>query len=209
MNDNTYIKYKGYYICKISACAPVGVKPRHKFYYRVKANFQDSHALHHGSFANTNRAKLFIDKDLLNIINRPLSVRAKAFAKAKHDGQKDDGGQDYFTAHICQVAKILRQVTKDQIVLAVGYLHDTLEDTDTTLDELTATFSKEVADLVNEVTHDGTNDNKGYYFPRLKTERAILVKFADRLSNLSRMASWNEKRQQHYLKKSKFWASKV
>ena len=54
---------------------------------------------------------------------------------------------------------------------------------------------------------EGKKDEKGYWFPRLKSKDAIIVKFADRLSNLSRMDVWDEERQQHYLKKSKFWRS--
>ena len=51
------------------------------------------------------------------------------------------------------------------------------------------------------------NIKNGYWSPRLKTKRGIILKFADRLSNLSRIESWDKKRQEHYLKKSKFWKS--
>ena len=61
-----------------------------------------------------------------------------------------------------------------------------------------AQFGPEVADLVNEVTHEGTKDDWGYYFPRLKSKEGILIKLCDRASNISRMDSWSEKRQQHY-----------
>ena len=61
-----------------------------------------------------------------------------------------------------------------------------------------------------EVTQEEVEkDQKGYYFPRLKSKEAILIKFADRLSNLSRMSSWNMKRQEQYLRKSKFWNSEI
>lgn len=56
-----------------------------------------------------------------------------------------------------------------------------------------------------EVTHEGQKDEYGYYFPRLKTKEGIMLKFADRLSNLSRMDNWNERRVAHYIKKSRFW----
>ena len=58
-----------------------------------------------------------------------------------------------------------------------------------------------------EVTHEGRKDEIGYYFPRLKTQRGIVLKFADRISNLSRMESWDDNRKNHYLRKSKFWKS--
>ena len=138
-----------------------------------------------------------------------LIDKAYEFADLKHKDQKDDDGKEYFGAHILNVVSILMQVTKDPVVIAAGYLHDTLEDTDTTLDELTKVFGHEVARLVHEMTHEGTNDNVGYYFPRLASKKAILIKFADRLSNLSRMDNWSPKRQQHYLSKSKFWKSQI
>ncbi len=131
--------------------------------------------------------------------------KACDFAMDKHQGQLDDEGKAYFN-HVLQVAITLMQVTKDPEIIAAGFLHDTIEDTKTTYEELVEQFSKRVADLVMEVTHEGEK-NKGYYFPRLSTRDGILIKFADRLSNLSRMSAWNEERQLHYLKKSKFWDS--
>jgi (p)ppGpp synthase/HD superfamily hydrolase len=67
-------------------------------------------------------------------------------------------------------------------------------------------FGQDVADLVNEVTHERRDDDKGWYFPRLHSIRGIILKFADRTSNLSRMNGvWNEKRIQKYIEKSTFW----
>lgn len=133
--------------------------------------------------------------------------KAINFSYRKHKGQlRDDGETEYFE-HLVQVAHILQQVTDDENLIAAAYLHDTVEDTNTTYEDLVKEFNQDVADLVNEVTHEGQKDNTGFYFPRLKTKRGILLKFADRLSNLSDMKHWDEKRQQHYLNKSKFWKS--
>jgi hypothetical protein len=52
---------------------------------------------------------------------------------------------------------------------------------------------------------ESEKDSYGYYFPRLKSQKAITIKFADRLSNLSRMNAWDEERRRQYLAKSKFW----
>lgn len=92
-------------------------------------------------------------------------------------------------------------------VICAAYLHDTLEDTDTTYDELVKEFGPRVAELVYEVTQEGSKDNYGYYFPRLKSKDAILIKFADRASNIARMDAWPESRKEQYLNKSKFWRS--
>lgn len=135
--------------------------------------------------------------------------KAKEFAREKHMGQKDDEGKDYFTAHISQVVNILKQVTDSVYILAAGYLHDILEDTNVTEKELREEFGDVITNLVLELTHEGQKDKHGYYFPRLKSKDAIMIKFADRLSNLSRMSVWNKKRQQSYLEKSKFWKDEV
>lgn len=130
---------------------------------------------------------------------------AYQLAKVSHRGQKDDCGFDYFRVHILQVVKLIKQVTTDMELIQAAYLHDVIEDTNYTYEDIKHAFGKRVADLVNEVTHEGNKDEKGHYFPRLCSRDAIILKFADRLSNLSRMEAWDKKRKQHYLKKSKFW----
>lgn len=138
-----------------------------------------------------------------------LEKRAYDFAEQRHKGQKDDHGKDYFQAHPVVVGEILKTLGADEHLVAAGYLHDTIEDTSTIYEELKMKFGGEVADLVNEVTQEGKKDSGGYYFPRLKTQKGIMLKFADRLSNLSRMEVWSPKRREHYLKKSKFWKSSL
>lgn len=131
--------------------------------------------------------------------------KAFVYALEKHRGQLDDEGKDYFQAHILQVVAILKCVTSTPSTIAAAYLHDVVEDCGVTYDELVSEFGKKIADLVMEVTHDGKKDDYGYYFPRLHSREAILIKFADRLSNLSRMGAWDEKRVKQYLKRSQFW----
>ena len=135
-----------------------------------------------------------------------LVDKALEFASEKHKGQLDDQGRPYFFAHIVQVHSILNDVTDDIETLCAGILHDVLEDTPTAYDDLVHEFNKPIADLVNELTQEGDRDT-GYYFPRLHTRKAVMVKFADRLSNLSRMDDWPGDRQQRYLEMSKFWKS--
>jgi (p)ppGpp synthase/HD superfamily hydrolase len=138
-------------------------------------------------------------------IRTKLLTKAMDFGGTKHLGQLDDCGKDYFGSHCINVYGILMQVTNDENLLCAALLHDTIEDTDTRYEELVREFNKDIADLVMEVTHEGKKDSYGHYFPRLKTQRGIMLKFADRLSNISRMEAWDESRRQHYLKKSKFW----
>ena len=137
---------------------------------------------------------------------RKFLNKAILFATEKHKNQVDDDDNPYWL-HPNMVGDILESLGCDKEVIAAGYLHDTLEDTDTTFLELVEEFGDRVACLVFEVTHEGKKDNHGYYFPYLKSRDAIMIKLADRLSNISRMDSWDEKRKQQYLDKTKFWRS--
>jgi (p)ppGpp synthase/HD superfamily hydrolase len=135
-----------------------------------------------------------------------LVASAELAARYLHKGQKDDMDLDYAEVHLKQVFDIVREAAPQDVLLqAAAWLHDTLEDTNITVVGLEALFPKDVIDLVLEVTHEGTNDSAGYYFPRLETQRGIVLKFADRLSNLSRMDTWDERRKAQYLKRSRFW----
>jgi (p)ppGpp synthase/HD superfamily hydrolase len=70
-----------------------------------------------------------------------LEEKALEFASIKHEGQMDDQGRPYFFAHIIQVYSLLKDVTDDVEVLCAGILHDTIEDTGTTYDELVREFN--------------------------------------------------------------------
>jgi|WetSurMetagenome_2_1015567.scaffolds.fasta_scaffold59701_5 (p)ppGpp synthase/HD superfamily hydrolase len=131
--------------------------------------------------------------------------KARIFAKIAHSFQHDDSGALYFDAHLEPVAKAIINFTTDYEVIAAAYLHDIFEDTDTSPGELRKEFGDRVTDLVLELTHRGSPDEMGYYFPLLKSKEAIMIKLVDRANNVSRMQSWPEKRQAHYLKHSKFW----
>lgn len=133
-----------------------------------------------------------------------LEDKALDYASKKHRGQMDDRGRPYFFAHVIQVYNVLLDVTDDEATICAGLLHDVIEDTDTTYEELVHEFNKEIADLVMEVTHEGT-DFRDFYFPRLESRKAVLVQFADRLSNMSRMRDWPGDVQQRFLEDSVFW----
>lgn len=124
---------------------------------------------------------------------------ARAWARAAHRDQVDDNGANHFD-HCEAVAEILELIAPDDYALqAAAYLHDTLEDTATHYEDLLAVTNQDVADLVVEVTKvEGA-------FPNLHSRRGIMLKFADRLHNLSRMHPWDDKKQAWYMRKSRFW----
>lgn len=112
--------------------------------------------------------------------------------------------------HGLQVYHILESITTsagkyDNDLLIAGLLHDVIEDTKCTYKELKEAYNERIADLVYAVTHEGKKDEYGYYFPRLIYHDAMIIKFADRLSNLFRMDDWDDARKRAYLTKSRFW----
>ena len=122
------------------------------------------------------------------------------FVYKAHKGQVYSDNEDYFESHILKVVSLVKQVTTSATIITAAYLHDTLEDTNVTYEDLQEHFSYPIADWVKELTKEGYN-----IFPHLKSKACIIIKFADRLANLSRMENWDNERQQRYLDKSVFW----
>ena len=135
---------------------------------------------------------------------KSIVEKAHDFSKKAHEGQTYGDGGDYFIKHILPVVSLVKMVTNNQNMITVAYLHDALEDTEITYGDLQDNFEQPIPDLVLELTKEGYNK-----FPLLKTKECIIIKFADRLCNLSNMGVWDEERQQKYLNKSKFWSSEI
>jgi GTP pyrophosphokinase len=126
------------------------------------------------------------DEDLLN--------RAYVFAMKAHGTQKRDSGEDYFT-HPLEVAGILVGMHLDVATIITALLHDTVEDTLATLDEIKKLFGQEVTFLVDGVTKlsqiefQSDKAKQAENFRKLLIAmssdiRVLLVKLADRLHNM-------------------------
>lgn len=89
--------------------------------------------------------------DSYTLVDRELIMRAYRFAEQAHTGQKRASGEPYIT-HCVAVAEILAELRVPPVVVIAGLLHDTVEDTSVTLDDLRREFSEEVARLVDGVT---------------------------------------------------------
>jgi GTP pyrophosphokinase len=89
--------------------------------------------------------------DNYSAVERELIQRAYHFAAAAHDGQKRASGEPYIT-HCVAVAGILSELKVPPTIVVAGLLHDTVEDTDVTLDDIRETFGDEVSRLVDGVT---------------------------------------------------------
>jgi guanosine-3',5'-bis(diphosphate) 3'-pyrophosphohydrolase len=145
-------------------------------------------------------------------------ITALAFAADKHKNQrrKDAEASPYINHPIALANLLLNEAgVEDQRVLIAAILHDTIEDTDTTEQELVKHFGKDVADIVLEVTDDKALPKAER--KRLQIEhaahisrRAKLVKLADKICNLrdiaaSPPADWSIQRKQEYFD----WAKAV
>ncbi len=85
---------------------------------------------------------------LKNADSLPLTERAVLFATVKHAGMERKGMTVPYITHVMEAMEIVSHITDDDEIRAAAVLHDTLEDTDTTPDELEELFGKWVASLV-------------------------------------------------------------
>ena len=139
---------------------------------------------------------------------------AADFAAERHKDlrRKGVGGAPYVN-HLAEVARLLAVVTdgSDAGLIAAGWLHDTVEDTATSPDELVSTFGEDVASLVMEVTDDKRlpkQERKRLQVEKTpkKTPRAKMIKLADLTSNLRQLPeTWEKQRIREYLE----WATEV
>jgi GTP diphosphokinase / guanosine-3',5'-bis(diphosphate) 3'-diphosphatase len=144
-------------------------------------------------------------------------LEAAAFAAEKHRNQrrKDEEASPYIN-HPIQLAYILVQADiEDPVVLAAALLHDTIEDTNTTLDELEIVFGYEIANIVAECSDDKSLSKVERKQAQVEhaahiSNKAKLVKLADKIANVSDIngappAGWSLERKREYYD----WAKQV
>ncbi len=121
-------------------------------------------------------------------------VGAEKFARDKHKHQTRNNPDIPYSDHLEKVVENLRNLgITDEIILCAGWLHDTIEDTDTDYDDIEKDFGKETADIVATMTKDTRmvkQDREIAYCKQLKegSWQAQIVKFADILANLRDLA---------------------
>lgn len=131
--------------------------------------------------------------------NQDTSLIEKAyyFAQKAHANQKRESGEPYFT-HCCHVASILMDFNLDADTICAGLLHDTVEDTSITLEDLKREFNKEIAHMVQGVTKisdlkfSSTDEETVENWRKMliavaEDVRVILIKLADRTHNMRTM----------------------
>ncbi len=138
--------------------------------------------------------------------DRALLVKAYEYAKEAHANQKRASGEPYFI-HPCEVAEILMDLGLDAATIAAALLHDVIEDTASTAEDIAREFGDEVLALVLGVTklekivfkskEDENAENfRKIFVAMAKDVRVIIIKLADRLHNMRSLNFLSQERQQ-------------
>lgn len=145
-------------------------------------------------------------------------LKAMRFSAEKHNEQRrKDAKSSPYINHPIEVAETLWRVgeVRDMTLLVAAILHDTIEDTNTTAEEIKTEFGEEVLSLVCEVTDDKslpkqTRKQLQIEHAPHKSHKAKLLKIADKINNIhdiikSPPEAWTLERRQEYL----LWSEKV
>ncbi|HET7857126.1 MAG TPA: HD domain-containing protein, partial [Gaiellaceae bacterium] len=138
-----------------------------------------------------------VDSDLLR--------RAFSFAARAHEGQQRRSGED-FIHHPFGAAKICAQLHLDDETIAAALLHDVVEDTDASIEDVRGEFGDEIAQLVEGVTkltgirfqsreHAEAENYRKMIVAMAHDVRVILIKLADRLHNMRTIEYWGRQKQ--------------
>ena len=137
---------------------------------------------------------------------RNTLLRAYHYAEEAHSGQKRASGEAYFI-HPCAVAQILMELGLDCATVAAAFLHDVIEDTPVTEEDIRSNFGDEVLQLVSGVTkldkiffksheEEEAENFRKIFVAMAKDIRVIIIKLADRLHNMRSLNFLSKERQQ-------------
>ena len=143
--------------------------------------------------------------------DRELIERAYELAEVAHSGQKRASGEPYIQ-HSLTVAQILADLRLDSATIAAGLLHDVVEDSVVTIEDLRQDFGDEVTSLVDgvtklsqidklsQMTHRGLQDEEAeslrkMFLAMADDVRVVLIKLADRLHNMRTLESLSQEQQ--------------
>lgn len=136
-----------------------------------------------------------------------LLPKACEISQKYHSGQKRASGEPYYT-HPIEVAMILAEMKLDAVTIITAVLHDTVEDTDLSLADITKVFGEEVSELVDGVTklskiqHESESEHQAENFRKLlvamsRDIRVLIVKLADRLHNMRTISFISSEAKRH------------
>ena len=138
--------------------------------------------------------------------DREVLLKAYNFAKRAHLDQKRASGEPYFI-HPCAVATVLIDLGLDSSTIAAALLHDVIEDTVFTAEDIRAEFGDEILELVSGVTkldkivfesreQEEAENFRKIFVAMAKDIRVIIIKLADRLHNMRSLSFLSPERQQ-------------
>lgn len=144
--------------------------------------------------------------------DREILVTAYHYAEKMHANQKRASGEEYFS-HPCAVAEILIDLGLDVPTVTAAFLHDVIEDTPATVEDIKKGFGEEVLSLVDGVTkldkiqfrsrEDEDAENFRKIFVAMANDvRVIIIKLADRLHNMRSLNFLSNERQQRISKET-------
>ena len=146
--------------------------------------------------------------------DRALIKRAYQYADDKHSGILRKSGEPYIH-HLIEVAFILASLQGGPHTIAAGFLHDVVEDTDVTVEDLKQTFNEDIASLVESLTNIqrlklshrkpedfAAEDHRKIFLGMARDIRVIIIKLADRLHNMRTLQSLSPTRQKVLSKES-------
>lgn len=149
----------------------------------------------------------------ITVKNVALILHALGFASLKHRNQRRKGKDSApYINHLIEVAGLLWRIgrVRDPDIIAAGILHDTVEDTNTTTQELAAGFGPKVGSIVLEVTDDKSLPDTARKHRQVEHAESLsygarLVKLADKISNIREVietppAGWSLERRRSYVK---------
>jgi len=139
--------------------------------------------------------------------NRKLIESAYEFVVKKHEGQVRKSGEPYYH-HLVEVAYILANLNAGPATLAAALLHDVVEDTDTSVEDIKKGWGDEVAKIVDSLTkiqrlklskitaeEFEAEDHRKIFLGMARDIRVILIKLADRLHNMRTLGALSPERQ--------------
>ena len=138
--------------------------------------------------------------------DREMLLKAYKYAEDAHANQRRASGEPYFI-HPCAVADILIELGLDAATIAAALLHDVIEDTDSTEEDVKREFGEEVLALVLGVTklekivfkskeEENAENFRKIFVAMAKDVRVIIIKLADRLHNMRSLNFLSHERQQ-------------
>lgn len=152
-----------------------------------------------------NLAEFIIKIESFNAnVGIPLLRRAYEFSDQAHKGQYRESGDPY-VEHCLEVAFILAEQHMDSATIAAGLIHDVVEETDVSIEQIRKEFGDEIADLVDGVTHmsgvefKSTEEKQVDYYRKMllsmaKDIRVIIIKLGDRLHNMRTLEALDQEK---------------